>query len=118
MWAAHVIPAAGMVFGHLNPGRGGSYRGRESRHNASTSRCAMPKLLLVITGLTGLLAGLLAGVTPAGAATIGEVTGFGTNPGNLRMFRYVPDGLPTGRPLVVALHGCTQTAASYGTNAG
>jgi len=42
-----------------------------------------------------------------------EVRGFGSNPGNLRMFAYVPSGLPPGAPLVVALHGCTQTAAGY-----
>ncbi|HWM06735.1 MAG TPA: PHB depolymerase family esterase [Actinophytocola sp.] len=65
-----------------------------------------------------LLAGMLAGTTPAAAASIVEVTGFGSNPGNLKMFRYVPDGLPTGRPVVVALHGCTQNAAGYGTGAG
>lgn len=40
------------------------------------------------------------------------------NPGNLTMTRYVPDGLPSGRPVVVALHGCTQTAATYGTGSG
>jgi poly(hydroxyalkanoate) depolymerase family esterase len=34
------------------------------------------------------------------------------------MFRYVPDGLPTGRPVVVALHGCTQGAAGYGSGSG
>ncbi|MGO1051912.1 extracellular catalytic domain type 1 short-chain-length polyhydroxyalkanoate depolymerase [Crossiella sp. CA198] len=50
---------------------------------------------------------------PAAAATLPEVTGFGSNPGNLQMFRYVPAGLPPGRPVVVALHGCTQTAAAY-----
>jgi poly(hydroxyalkanoate) depolymerase family esterase len=62
---------------------------------------------------------LLVALTPsAHAATLTEVTGFGTNPGNLRMFRYVPDGLPAGRPLVVALHGCTQDAAGYGTASG
>jgi len=62
---------------------------------------------------------LLVAMTPtAHAATVTEVTGFGTNPGNLRMFRYVPDGLPEGRPLVVALHGCTQDAAGYGTASG
>jgi poly(hydroxyalkanoate) depolymerase family esterase len=64
------------------------------------------------------VAGLLTAATPAAAATIQEVTGFGTNPGNLRMFRYVPDGLPAGRPVVVAMHGCTQNAAGYGTNSG
>lgn len=40
------------------------------------------------------------------------------NPGNLTMTRYVPAGLPAGRPVVVALHGCTQTAAAYDTGSG
>jgi poly(hydroxyalkanoate) depolymerase family esterase len=52
------------------------------------------------------------------AATLTEVTGFGSNPGNLRMFVYVPTGLPTNRPLVVALHGCTQSAAAYDNETG
>jgi poly(hydroxyalkanoate) depolymerase family esterase len=42
-----------------------------------------------------------------------ELTGFGKNPGNLRMFAYAPKDLPRGAPLVVALHGCTQSAAEY-----
>ncbi|MEI5097346.1 PHB depolymerase family esterase [Streptomyces sp. PmtG] len=58
------------------------------------------------------------GAVPDRAAPVQEVTGFGTNPGQLRMFRYVPDGLPAGRPVVVALHGCTQNAAGYGTGSG
>ncbi len=69
--------------------------------------------------ITALVLFLLTTLTPpAHAATITEVTGFGTNPGNLRMFRYIPDGLPAGRPLVVVLHGCTQDAAGYGTASG
>src|SRR5476651_386961 len=45
-----------------------------------------------------------------------EVTGFGSNPGALRMFKYVPaDPQPA---LVVVLHGCTQTALSYDFGAG
>ncbi|GGO37717.1 extracellular catalytic domain type 1 short-chain-length polyhydroxyalkanoate depolymerase [Streptomyces lasiicapitis] len=52
------------------------------------------------------------------AAPVQEVTGFGTNPGQLKMFRYVPDGLARGRPVVVVLHGCTQNAAGYGTGSG
>jgi poly(hydroxyalkanoate) depolymerase family esterase len=43
--------------------------------------------------------------------TLAQVTSFGSNPGNLRMFMYVPAGLPSGAPLVVALHGCTQSAS-------
>jgi len=47
-----------------------------------------------------------------------EVTNFGSNPGNLRMLTYVPDGLPAAAPLVVILHGCMQTAASYDYSTG
>ncbi len=45
-------------------------------------------------------------------AALTTVTGFGTNPGGLAMYEYVPAGLSSGRPIVVVLHGCTQTAAS------
>ena len=41
------------------------------------------------------------------------VTGFGTNPGRLRMLSYVPPHLPPGAPLVLVLHGCTQSAAAF-----
>src|SRR3954454_20151113 len=44
-----------------------------------------------------------------------EVTGFGSNPGALKMFTFVPSGLPSGAPLVVVLHGCTESASSYST---
>ena len=54
----------------------------------------------------------------APAAALAEVAGFGSNPGNLRMLAYVPQGLPPGAPLVVVLHGCTQTAAGYDAGAG
>ena len=47
-----------------------------------------------------------------------EVTGFGSNPGELRMYAYVPDDLPANAPLVVVLHGCTQSAGSYNKGAG
>ncbi|MGY8668566.1 PHB depolymerase family esterase [Bradyrhizobium sp. UFLA05-109] len=47
-----------------------------------------------------------------------ELTGFGANPGNLRMFAYAPKDLPPKAPLVIALHGCTQTAAEYDNGTG
>jgi feruloyl esterase len=47
-----------------------------------------------------------------------EVTGFGSNPGELRMFTFVPAQMPPAPALVVVLHGCTQTAASYDYGAG
>ncbi|HEY6174730.1 MAG TPA: PHB depolymerase family esterase [Kofleriaceae bacterium] len=51
----------------------------------------------------------------AQAVTLTEVTGFGSNPGALKMFTFVPSGLPSGAPLVVVLHGCTESASSYST---
>ena len=43
-----------------------------------------------------------------------EVSAFGANPGNLRMFVAANASSPRGRrPLVVVLHGCSQTAAGY-----
>ncbi|MEC3981124.1 extracellular catalytic domain type 1 short-chain-length polyhydroxyalkanoate depolymerase [Amycolatopsis sp. H20-H5] len=73
----------------------------------------MRKLLI---GLV--VSALLAFAAPALASTIRPVTGFGSNPGALQMFEYVPDGLPPGRPVVVALHGCTQDASGYGQGSG
>lgn len=47
------------------------------------------------------------------AVTLTQVTGFGSNPGNLRLWKYVPAGLPANAPLVVAMHGCTESASVY-----
>jgi poly(hydroxyalkanoate) depolymerase family esterase len=47
-----------------------------------------------------------------------EVSDFGANPGNLRMFRFVPAQWQEPRALVVVLHGCGQTAAGYDLGAG
>src|SRR5215472_12213874 len=53
-------------------------------------------------------------VGPAGSPIrLRELTGFGTNPGNLRMFAYAPEDLPPQAALVIALHGCTQTSDEY-----
>jgi poly(hydroxyalkanoate) depolymerase family esterase len=42
-----------------------------------------------------------------------EFTEFGSNPGALRARIYVPPSLSNEAPLVVVLHGCTQTAVGY-----
>jgi poly(hydroxyalkanoate) depolymerase family esterase len=42
----------------------------------------------------------------------------GGNPGNLRARIYVPDAMRPGAPLVVVLHGCTQSAAVYDHGSG
>jgi poly(hydroxyalkanoate) depolymerase family esterase len=52
------------------------------------------------------------------ASTLIEETAFGPNPGNLRLFHYLPDALPEGAPLVVALHGCRQSATDFDDETG
>jgi len=48
-------------------------------------------------------------------ASLTQVMDFSPNPGALDMYEYVPAGLPPGAPLVVVLHGCTQTASAIET---
>jgi poly(hydroxyalkanoate) depolymerase family esterase len=55
---------------------------------------------------------------PVGSARLVETTAFGANPGGLRMLSYAPDGLPKGAPLVVTLHGCSQSGPGYAVRAG
>jgi poly(hydroxyalkanoate) depolymerase family esterase len=69
--------------------------------------CALAAALLTL--------GVFAG---ASAAEPRAETGFGSNPGNLRMFSYVPAGLPPAAPLIVVLHGCKQSAATFARDAG
>jgi feruloyl esterase len=59
-----------------------------------------------------------AGPRPARPRRLQELTEFGNNPGNLRMHIYVPDVIGPSPALVVALHGCTQTADSYDQGTG
>jgi poly(hydroxyalkanoate) depolymerase family esterase len=52
------------------------------------------------------------------AAEVHEIMGFGSNPGRLRMYTYVPTDLPQGAPLVVLLHGCKQRAEYFARDSG
>ena len=47
-----------------------------------------------------------------------DLDDFGSNPGALHARVYVPEGLGKTAPLVVVLHGCTQTAAGYDAGSG
>src|SRR5712691_6723851 len=78
------------------------------RHPAAVTVLAALAMGLVMIALT----------SSAFAGTTAEVAEFGSNPGNLRMFKYVPDSLRASPALVVALHGCTQTAADYDNEPG
>jgi poly(hydroxyalkanoate) depolymerase family esterase len=73
----------------------------------------LPKL----TGLNG-FADYGRGLKPGLHSPLAEITGFGSNPGALRMFSFVPDHLQPAPALVVVLHGCGQTAAGYDLGAG
>jgi feruloyl esterase len=55
---------------------------------------------------------------PGRAEHLREIKDFGSNPGNLRLFDYTPRNLSRAPALVVALHGCTQTAAVYDHGSG
>jgi len=65
-----------------------------------------------------LAAAALATPSARADATLVQVTGFGSNPGNLAMYAYRPAGLAANAPLVVALHGCTQSASDYFSHSG
>ena len=59
---------------------------------------------------------LEAGLKPV-PSRLTEVS-FTPNPGRLLMWQYRPANLRPGAPLVVVLHGCTQTAAAYDAGSG
>ena len=77
----------------------------------------MRRLWAVVAALAVVL-GTAPAARGATADGIVEVPEFGENPGNLRMLRAVPDGLPAGSPIVVAMHGCTQNGTDYATDTG
>ncbi|TCH98536.1 PHB depolymerase family esterase [Roseococcus sp. SYP-B2431] len=54
----------------------------------------------------------------APSSDLAELTGFGSNLGALRAWTRIPADLPPHAPLVVVLHGCTQTAAAYDNHSG
>lgn len=51
--------------------------------------------------------------SPAAAATLTEVTGFGANPSNLRMHLYVPNTVTARPAVVVAVHYCTGSGPAF-----
>ena len=53
-----------------------------------------------------------------GPSRLADLEGFGSNPGTLAAKIYVPAGAAEESPLVVVLHGCTQSAESYDRGSG
>ncbi len=50
---------------------------------------------------------------PVSAASLVEVTNFGTNPSNLRMHLYVPDKVAARPAILVAVHYCTGSGPAF-----
>ncbi len=73
-------------------------------------------VMLLVSGLHGAVS--LAAPPATAATTLTEVTSFGPNPGELRLFEYAPSGLPANPALVVVLHGCNQSAAKVAQGSG
>ncbi|MFC7534343.1 PHB depolymerase family esterase [Actinoplanes sp. GCM10030250] len=70
-------------------------------------------LLAGAAAAVAIAAGLTLPAGPAAAASLQEVTGFGTNPTNLRMHLYVPDRLAAKPALLVAVHYCTGSGPAF-----
>ncbi|WKU06827.1 PHB depolymerase family esterase [Micromonospora sp. HUAS LYJ1] len=80
-----------------------------------------PRLALLAAVLATALATVTAVVTapnPASAATLTQVTSFGTNPTNLQMHLYVPDRVAARPALLLALHYCTGSGPALHTGYG
>lgn len=80
----------------------------------------MRKISDTIARLSALKA--LHGSMPAAGGAVpsrlDELSGFGSNPGALDGWFFVPGDAPARLPLVVVLHGCTQDAAGYDHHSG
>ncbi|MEU7782572.1 extracellular catalytic domain type 1 short-chain-length polyhydroxyalkanoate depolymerase [Micromonospora parva] len=71
------------------------------------------KTLGVVMAAVTLAAAALTFATPASAATLTQVTNFGTNPTNLQMHLYVPDRVATRPAILLAMHYCTGTGPAF-----
>jgi len=65
------------------------------------------KVLLAILNI------VLLNLPCAYAGSITLVQDFGSNPGGIKMYKYVSDSVGANAPLVVSLHGCLQDAETY-----
>ncbi|WP_432972560.1 extracellular catalytic domain type 1 short-chain-length polyhydroxyalkanoate depolymerase [Dactylosporangium sp. CA-233914] len=73
----------------------------------------MRRLLAIAATVATALVGIFIVAQPAQAATLAEVTNFGTNPTNLRMHIFVPDRVQAKPPILVAVHYCTGSGPAF-----
>ncbi|MEV1072210.1 extracellular catalytic domain type 1 short-chain-length polyhydroxyalkanoate depolymerase [Micromonospora parva] len=71
------------------------------------------RMLGVVMAAVTLAAAALTFAAPASAATLTQVTNFGTNPTNLQMHLYVPDRVATRPAILLAMHYCTGTGPAF-----
>ncbi|WP_424571099.1 alpha/beta hydrolase family esterase [Streptomyces sp. CH-036] len=98
------------------PGRGGRWSRTVRRFAAVVALTA--GAALAGPGVAEAAPAAHAAAEARAAAALERVTSFGANPGGLNMYVYRPAALPANAPVVVALHGCTQSAQVYSDNAG
>ncbi|MFE6912957.1 extracellular catalytic domain type 1 short-chain-length polyhydroxyalkanoate depolymerase [Streptomyces rubiginosohelvolus] len=113
---SHAVPSHPAPPGAPPPGPG-----RGGRWSRTVRRFAAVVALATGAALAGpgtASAGAAAPAEARAAAALERVTSFGANPGGLNMYVYRPATLPANAPVVVALHGCTQSAQVYSDNAG
>lgn len=68
--------------------------------------------------ITALLFVVILSIKAHSQGSLTPVSSFGSNPGNLNMYYYVPSGITQATSLVLALHGCSQTAGLYAAQSG
>jgi len=78
-----------------------------------TSRKAPSLIALACAAIAAVAVAPVVTSSSAQAATLQQVTGFGTNPSNLEMYVYRPDGLPAHPALLVAVHYCTGSGPAF-----
>jgi poly(hydroxyalkanoate) depolymerase family esterase len=77
-----------------------------------SGRRVAASVLAILTYLAAAVSGLAA-VPRAAAASLVQVTNFGSNPTNLLMYEYVPASVQAHPPILLALHNCTGSGPSF-----
>jgi acetylxylan esterase len=71
------------------------------------------RLLAGAVALAAAITGAFILARPAAAASLTEITGFGNNPSNLRMYAYVPNTVQARPAILVAVHYCTGSGPAF-----
>ena len=72
-------------------------------------RSLKSRLLGIVLAVVAAVVVNLPAAPQADAASLTQITNFGTNPSNLLMYVYVPNNVKPNPPILLALHGCQGT---------